>query len=578
MHLRCCNALWITLVATATGLVAASSDVRLVEAVKNSDKSAVHALLPQHVDLNAVDTDGSTALHWAVRRDDLETAASLIRSGANVKAANRYGVTPLSLACVSGNAAMIEVLLKAGADPNSALPGGETALMTASRTGKADAVKVLISQGANVNFKDPLRGQTALMWAAAEGNTAAVRELVEHGADIHAVTKGGLTALLFAVREGRIDTVRALLKAGTDVNETWKGARGVSGMSAMVLAVANGHFELAAMMLDAGADPNAAAQGWTALHEITWVRQPGRASDNDLAPEGSGNMSSLDLVRKLAAKGANLNARMTKRGMMGQANLKTDLNMIGATPFLMAARTGDAPLMRLLAQLGADPLLPNADNTTPLLVAAGVGTNAPGEDPGTETEVLEAVKVALELGNDINAVDNKGETVMHAAAYKDVPSVAQYLIDKGAKIEVWNKKNKTGWTPLRIAYGVVIPGDNTREGSPAMEAVLSKALAAAGLSTVVEPDIVRAGHIIKSVSVQPRDLPDGDGKALVLKVCTVCHELGRITTGRKTKAEWSDTVGRMAGRGAQASDEEFETIANYLTKNFGKDQAPEKSN
>jgi ankyrin repeat protein len=554
----------------ATGLAAASSDVRLVEAVKNSDKSAIRRLLPQHVDVNAADTDGSTALHWAVRHDDLETAASLIGNGANVKAVNRYGVTPLSLACVSGNAAMIEVLLKAGADANSALPGGESALMTASRTGKVDAVKVLIAHGASVNFKDSLRGQTALMWAAADGNTEVVQELAGHGADIHAATKGGLTPLLFAVREGRIDTVRALLKTGADVNETWKGARGVSGMSAMDLAVTNAHFELAAMMLDAGADPNAAAQGWTALHEITWVRQPGRASDNDLAPEGSGNLSSLDLVKKLAAKGANLNARMTKRGMVGQANLKTDVNMIGATPFLMAARTGDAPLMRLLAELGADPRLPNADNTTPLLVAAGVGTNAPGEDPGTEAEVLQAVKVALELGNDINAVDNKGETAIHAAAYKDVPSVAQYLIDHGAKIEIWNRKNKTGWTPLRIAYGVVIPGDNTRNGSPAMEAVISKALAAAGLSTVVEPDIVRAGHIIKTATVQPHDLPDGDGKALLMKACTVCHDLARITTERKTKAEWTDTVSKMAGRGAQASDEEFETIASYLTKNFGK--------
>ena len=180
------------------------------------------------------------------------------------------------------------------------------------------------------------------------------------------------------VREGRIDTVRAMLKSGADVNETWKAGRGtgVNGISAMVLAVANAHYELASMMLDAGADPNAAAQGWTALHQITWVRKPGRG-DNDPAPEGSGSMSSLDMVRKLVAKGANVNAKMTKQGNVG----RTDLNMIGATPFLMAARTADAPMMRLLAELGADPLMPNADNTTPLLAAAGLGTYSPGEDP-----------------------------------------------------------------------------------------------------------------------------------------------------------------------------------------------------
>jgi uncharacterized protein len=482
--------LWIAPLIFAPCLCAASLDAQLVEAVKNSDKAAIQKLLPQHIDLNAADQDGSTALQWAVRRDDLGTADLLIRGGADVKAASRYGVTPLSLACINGNAAMVELLLKAGADPNSALPGGESALMTASRTGKADAVKVLIKHGANVNFAEGRRGQTALMWAAAEGNTDTVGELVEYGADIHAHTKGGLTPLLFAVREGRMDTVRALLKQGADVNETWKAGRGtgVAGISAMVLAVANAHYELAAMLLDAGADPNAAAQGWTALHQITWVRKPGRG-DNDPAPEGSGNMSSLDLVRKLAAKGANVNARMTKQGNPG----RTTFNMIGATPFMMAARTADAPLMRLLAELGADPLLPNADNSTPILAAAGLGTYSPGEDPGTEGEVLEAVKAAVELGGDVNTVDKNGETVIHAAAYKEVPDVAQFLVDHGAKIEIWNTKNKTGWTPLRIADGVVRGGGTVRP-SPAMSATLRQIMSAAGVPTVVEPDIIRAGH------------------------------------------------------------------------------------
>ena len=487
--MRCFSALLVV----AVSLVAASNDVRLLEAVKNSDKAAIQSLLLQHPDLTAADPDGSTALHWAARRDDLETVNLLIRGGADVKTANRYGVTPLSLACLNGNAGVIESLLKAGADPNATLPGGETALMTAGRTGKVDAVKVLLTHGVDVNFKEARRGQTALMWAAAEGNTATVNELVEFGADIHASTKGGLTPLLFAVREGRIETVRALLKTGGNVNETWKAGRGtgVSGISAMVLAVANAHYEVAGVLLDAGADPNAAAQGWTALHQITWVRKPGKG-DNDPAPDGSGNLSSLDLVRKLVAKGANVNARMTKSGNVG----RTSMNMIGATPFMMAARTADAPLMRLLAELGADPLLPNADNTTPLMAAAGVGTYSPGEDPGTEPEVLEAVKVALELGGGVNAVDKNGETAVHGAAYKQVPSAVQYLIDNGAKIEIWNQKNKTGWTPLRIADGVMYGGASIRS-SPAVAAVLRQVMSAAGVSTVVEPDIVRAGHPVK---------------------------------------------------------------------------------
>ena len=140
---------------------------------------------------------------------------------------------------------------------------------------------------------------------------------------------------------------------------------------------------------------------------------------------------------------------MTKKVNVGL----TGLNTTGATTFLLAARTADAELMRFLASLGADPLLPTADNATPLIVAAGLGTRSPGEDAGTESEVIEAMQVALDLGNDIDAVDNNGETAMHGAAYKNLPGAVQFLADHGAKIEIWNRKDKQGWTPLTIAEG-----------------------------------------------------------------------------------------------------------------------------
>jgi ankyrin repeat protein len=161
------------------------------------------------------------------------------------------------------------------------------------------------------------------------------------------------------------------------------------------------------------------------------------------------------------------------------------LNTSGATAFLLACKSDDAELMRLLAELGADPKLPNADNSTPLMVAAGLGTRSPGEDAGTEPEALEAVKVALELGNDINAVDNNGETAMHGAAYKQFPLVVQFLADHGAKIDVWNRKNSSGWTPLRIAAGVFRTA-NFRFSDPTAEA-LRKVMKAAGVSTELEP-------------------------------------------------------------------------------------------
>jgi ankyrin repeat protein len=476
------------------GLVLAAilfgADSRLADAAKARDGVTVRKLLSQKIDVNAPAADGSTALHWAAHWDDSHLASLLVRAGANVRAADRYGVTPLSLACTNGSAAIVDVLLKAKADPNSVAGDGETALMTAARAGSVGAVKLLIAAGANVNAKETWRGQTALMWAAAEGHVEVIQALIAGGAEINTRSKTGFTPLLFAVREGKAGAVQTLLKAGASVNEALTPRRSFGsqgqGSSALVLAVTNGHFELASMLLDAGADSNAAADGWTALHLITAVRKPGTGS-NDPAPPGSGKIDSLEMVRRLAAHGANLNARTARSRNIGL----TSLNTAGATPFLLAARTGDADLMRLLAKLGADPLLPTSEKTTPLMVAAGVGTRSPGEDAGTEGESLEAVKVAIELGNDVNAKNDRGETAMHGAAYKHLPTVVQFLADKGADVAIWNTKNASGWTPLRIAEGVH-RGMNLRRSPEAAE-VLRKIMSAAGVSTEVEPEAVISG-------------------------------------------------------------------------------------
>jgi ankyrin repeat protein len=474
----------IALLLSSVNLRGTGSDALLADAAEQMDRAKIRTLLRQRVDVNTPQIDGMTALHWATYQDDLETTELLVRAGANVKAANRYGVTPLSLACTNGNGAMVDLLLKAGADPNTALPGGETALMTAARAGQLASVKALLSRGASVLSKDDRRGQTALMWAAAEGHAEVVQELITAGADFRTRLTSGFTPLLFAVREGHLDVVRVLLRAGADVNETvpveagrrrgYGGRLPPAGASPLLLAVTNAHFELAAHLLDEGADPNADLPGYTALHAMTAVRKPG-VGDNDPAPEGSGTMSSIELVKKLAAHGANVNARMTKR-----ANLtNTRLNELGVTPFMLAAQTADAELMRTLTALGADPLLPNADNSTPLMAAAGLATRSPGEDAGTESEVLEAVQVALDLGADVNAVDNNGETAMHAAAYKNLPKVVKFLATKGARIDVWNRSDKFGWTPLAIAVGYRF---GNFKPSPDTEAAVRQVMIAAGVT------------------------------------------------------------------------------------------------
>ncbi len=461
----------------------ATSAMSLVEAVKSGDVALVRAALDRRPDVNAPQADGTTALHWAVDGDKSEIVGMLVRAGANVKAVNRYGATPLWLAAVNGNATTIGLLLEAGADANTASSEGETVLMVAARTGQVAAVKALLARGALPSMHETWRGQTALMWAAAEGHAAVVDALVERGADLHARSNGGFTALLFAARDGRIAAVDALLKAGAKLDDALPiRARGGAqrpadtppevGLNAFLLAAGNAHYELAARLLDRGADPNAAPQGFTALHQVSWTRKAGIAGSNNPAPEGSGAMDSLTFVRRLVAKGAAVNARVTKRPQMGV----TTLNSIGATPFMLAARTADAALMRLLAELGGDPLARNVDGSTPLMVAAGLGTNAPGEDPGTEPEVLEAVKIALTLGNDLNAVDSNGETAMHGAAYKHAPSVVRFLAQQGARVDVWNQPNKSGWTPLKIADGVQ-RGMNI-VSSPPTAAVIREVMAA----------------------------------------------------------------------------------------------------
>lgn len=426
----------------------------LADAAERADWARVEAILKDGGTVNAAQADGMTALHWAAFHDHVESGRRLVRAGAKVNTQNRYAVTALSLACTNGSPEFVRVLLDAGADPNSALRGGETALMTAARTGRIEPVRALLDAKAQVDANDR-KGQTALFWAAAAGHATVVDALVRAGADVHRRLKSGFTPLLMAAREGQIDVVRVLLKSGIDPNEAIvverAGPRAPGpGVSALLLATENAHFELGVVLLQAGANPNDLRSGYTPLHTLSWVRKPNRGDDEDGQPPpiGSGSVTSMQFARDLVAAGADVNAR-PMRGRAAAGRIGT----AGATPFLLASKTADLPYMRLLVELGADPRLANADGCTPLMAAAGLGTYAPTEEAGTESEVIDAVKYLLSLEADINAVDQNGETAMHGAAYKNLPKVVQLLAENGADIRVWNRKNKYGWTPLVIAEG-----------------------------------------------------------------------------------------------------------------------------
>ncbi|MGH9784243.1 MAG: ankyrin repeat domain-containing protein, partial [Terriglobia bacterium] len=421
-------------------------DLELLEAVRKGDKEAVRSLVGQRADVNAAQADGTTALAWAVHRDDLDMADLLIRAGANVNAENGLGVTPLSLACTNGSAAMVQKLATAGANPNLALRTGETPLLTCARTGNVEAVKSLLARGADVNAKEGRRGQTALMWAVAQKHAEVVRALIQGGADIRARSEGGFTPLLFAARVGDKDSAGALLEAGADVNE----ATPENG-SAVVVASSSGHEALAIFLLEKGADPNATdANGVTPLHFAALRGLPtigGLRYNTVVSYLFRPNM--LELAKTLLARGANPNARMAKMNPEFSSDLAW-IDPLGATPFLLATASNDLSLMRLLADNGADPSLTTKDSTTPLMVATGIGRTAERSE-ADEKAALETVKLAVELGADVNGADASGQTSLHAASYIGSDAIARFLVEKGAKVDA---TDSYGMTPLGIAEGI----------------------------------------------------------------------------------------------------------------------------
>ena len=444
----------IALLLSITGFAVAADDLRLLDAVKNRDRAAVRSLVADRVNVNVAQADGTTALAWAANRDDLEVADILIRAGANVNAATDYGVTPLSLACTNRNAAMVERLLKAGANPNVAQWTGETPLITCARTGNADAVKSLLALKADPNRKETQQGHTALMRAAAGKHPEVVQALIERGADVRARSNGGFTALLFASQQGDVESARLLLAAGADVSESTP----LNG-TALVLAAASGREALAIFLLENGADANAVdAHGLTALHYAVPL---GIASIDSISvvyrPFHTLPHNMPKLVKALLARGANPNIQITKDfPPYSRSPYALQTSAVGATPFLLAAAAADVEIMRALLAAGADPQLKAKDGANPLMVAAGVGRVNERSGKEEEARAVEAIKLALELGNDINAENARGRTAMHGAAGIGADSVIQFLAEKGANLDA---KDRQGNTPLTVAAGKVPRGD-----------------------------------------------------------------------------------------------------------------------
>ena len=427
-------------------IVIASERPAVIDAARNGDRAALRALILKKADVNQPDGDGATALHWAAYRDDLESLDLLIAAGANVNAANDLGATPLWNACTNASTPVAKRLLDAGANPNLALLAGETPLMAAARTGKAAVAEALLAKGATANARGP-RGQTALMWAVAEHHPDVVRALLGR-AEVHArsdewqemmavpphglplynkmIPHGRDTAMLFAARVGDLESAKLLGGAGANVNDAdaW-------GVSATTLAAHSGFTDLVIWLLDQGADPNAAGPGFTALHAAIMRRD-------------------TRMVTALLAHGADPNTPLTTwtptRRSSRDHNFAPEL--VGATPFWLAARFIEPDVMRALLAKGAnakfvhhanyhneDPVEPRTQVTTAVMAAVGMGGGAAWAQPNArerEALMLESVTIAAAQGVDLNAVNSDGRTALDAARALKLESVVKFLTDRGA--------------------------------------------------------------------------------------------------------------------------------------------------
>ena len=456
------------LVFTASAVGAQTPDRRLVRAVKANETVTANALLRAKANPNVADVDGTTPLQWAVRNSNTALVDRLLAAGADAKAQNRFGVTAIHLACENGSAPLVTRLLDAGLPATATGPLGETALHTCARSGDVAAAKVLIARGAPLEAGESWRGQTPLMWAAAQGHVPMISMLIEAGADPNTrstvvewqrqrtmeprekwLPPGGLTALLLAARQGCAGCIGALADGKADLNEVDPDRQ-----SALVLALINGHFDVAGALIDRGIDVNLKDKvGRTAL----WAAVDAHTmpSSNRPSPrETDDELSSMDIITRLLAHGADVNAALSQ-----QIPYRTKLDRggdgvlgAGTTPLLRAAKAGDVPVVKMLLEKGANPKAVTRNGVNGIMMAANVAAreeDMTGRNK-TQREAIETIQLLLAAGTDINAADTQGRTAAHGAALWGLTDVVRFLHKSGANFDV---KDKRGFTPIDTALG-----------------------------------------------------------------------------------------------------------------------------
>jgi ankyrin repeat protein len=454
----------------------------LAWAVYRDDLETAELLIGAGADLNAVNDYGVTPLSLACDNRNAAMIKKLLRAGADPNAALGTGETPLMTAARTGNMEVVELLLAHGADVNAKEPRqGQTALMWAISFGHPDLAAVLIEHGADV------RASTKRL--DVEGFTPVVVQ--GFYAPVEMTPKGGYTPLLFATRVGDLASVRLLLAQGVDVNE----ASQEEG-SPLVIASAAGYEELALFLLEKGADPNvtdangisplhyALRDGLKALHgmDISFRTDPAETlvltrTQDDYAKRSDSILpghNMPELTKVLLEHGADPNAQLEISPPRLRLLRRNIVNLTGATPFFLASAAADLGSMRMLVEAGAEPLMwtdlnekeflkegySDANqiqgNATPLMVAVGMGwfgcrrCRAHDFTAAAEERAIEAAKILLNMGADVNEANATGWTPLHAAGFAGANKLVQFLVENGAKVDV---QNGCGQTPLSLAMG-----------------------------------------------------------------------------------------------------------------------------